>query len=136
MVRVKPYSPEKHYAAMVEWWLHHNWQPVAKEVLPVGSGWVVEVEGVPTCAGFFYTVQEVPQVAWMEWVVSNPSVSKEARSEALDALIGHITKVAESKGVKILFSAASHPGYLARLSKLGFTSGDTGMTHMVKTWQQ
>ena len=120
---------------LAEWWQAQKWEPVAPSILGEDNGRVVYVDDEPVAAGWFYTVREAPAVGWMEWVVGNPHADKQRRSKGLSALINELSEEAHLAGVAILFSAASHTKYLERLSQHGFKPADTGMTHMVKTWQ-
>ena len=135
MVRIEKYNKSQ-YPMLAEWWKAHQWEPVAKEILGEDNGRVAYVEDEPVAAGWFYTVREAPQVGWIEWVVGNPLVDYNKRSKGLTGLLDELSEEAHKAGVKVLFSAAKHIRYIERLSGHGFKPADTGMTHMVKTWQR
>jgi hypothetical protein len=121
---VKPFTLE-HYSEVHGWWEAHGWAPIALDSLP-STGFIVE--GV--CAGFLYSTDS--NMCILEWVISNPNASKEARSEGLDDLIDALLKAAHDKKYKMVFTSVSHPKLMKRYTEFGFKKTESEMTNMLK----
>ena len=115
------------------WWEEQGWPKIPKEMLPT-TGWIVEhsspegIDGV--CAGWLYKANSA--MAKLEWVVGNPSIPAEKRSEGLNLLIEHISQEARLAGYTALFTSTKHTRLIERLKLCGYTVGDEGVTHLFK----
>lgn len=118
---------------LVGWWNSWAFQPPVKDFLPkMGddfSGFIIEGEDGPLCAGFFYLTNS--PVGWVEWVVSNPNKSKE-RNQALNILIETLTNTLVESGCKFAYATMKHPSLISRYEAMGYTQGDSNSTEMIK----
>ena len=114
------------YETLSAWWSAQNWPVIPTDCLPAHG---LIIDGL--CAGFLY--QSDSKIAWIEWVVGNPSADKLARRAALNLLIDGLAELGKSLGNRIVFTAAKHPGLCARLIERGFQQTDTQMSHFVRS---
>ncbi len=91
------------------------------------------INDVPAVAGFLVLPKE-GRMAWVEWLVSNPDVSKEDRTQGFTEVMNHIDKVARLNGMKMLFSSADKDKlhYKKRLESFGFICTEETITHFLK----
>jgi hypothetical protein len=123
------------YDKLKEWW--NFWRFPAPDIcaLPkydneTTTGIMVSKDGVDVCAGFLYETNSA--ICWVEFIVSNPYVSKEDRGECLDELIQKFTIEAQSLGFGVIFSSIKHPSLLKRYVKAGYTIGTTNTNELIK----
>lgn len=107
------------------WWGEQGWPKIPKEMLPT-TGWIIE----NVCAGWLYKANSA--MAKLEWVVGNPSIPAEKRSEGLNILIEHISQEARLSGYTALFTSTKHTRLIERLKQCGYVVGDEGVTHLFK----
>lgn len=122
------------YPMLVEWWNAWNFTPPPHEFLPTSSedeysGYIIEVDGKPLCAGFFYLTNS--PVGWVEWIVSVKEKS-EHRSEALVYLIDLLTSTLTEAGCMFAYATLKHPGLISKYEALGYIQGDSNATEMIK----
>ena len=98
-----------------------KWVPVPKHMLPENGtgGFMVEKNNKPIVAGFLYTTNS--KVAWVEWVVSDPTYRDSDRKEALELLIKGIENVAKNSGFQVILSIGRSRGLIEVHRKLGYT---------------
>lgn len=113
------------YVKLCEWWKGWDWQPVPEKHLPELG--VVADECV---AGFLY-FKDSP-IAWVEWVVSDPTVEKEVRRKALHEVLEEISKLAKENGALVLYTSTNKASYEETLKSHGFLVGDTNVTQLFK----
>jgi hypothetical protein len=118
-----------HHSMLTEWWIAHKWSPIPGSMLPP-NGSVIYDDATPVCAGFIYKTDS--DIAWMEFIVSNPSSTKEQRTEALPALIADLTLKAKALGAKCIFTSCQSNSLIAKHIDQGFVKSDEGMTNLVK----
>ncbi len=124
-MEVRKYSPNDYFEISV-WWKNQGWPGVPQDHLPE-TGFVVE--GI--ASGFLYKTDS--KIAWLEFIIANPSTTKEERSEALDLIIDKLLETAKELNFKNVFSTAQHPKLLERYQKHGFTIGDQNMTNLMRS---
>ena len=100
---VRPWDRDKDYNTLVKWWNDWEFGKVPKECLPP-DGIIVEVDGIPVCAGGLY-IGVGTQFAFMEWVVADKRANKRDVHKALKICIDAIMKLAKSKGMKLVYTA-------------------------------
>ena len=83
-------------------------------------------------AGFLYLTNS--PIFSIEWLVADPAVSKEVRSDSLDELIAHIEKHAVLGGSYVSWMNISNQGLGKRLERLGYKKGDSNSMHFLKTF--
>ncbi len=112
---------------LTEWWKGHKWEVMPLDMLPP-TGFIVG----NICAGFIYKTDG--KLNMFEWVVSDPTSSKEDRAQALDILIDAVLEESQRDGAKIVFTSVQHPRLIERYKKQGFVVGDEGMTNLVRMY--
>lgn len=116
---------ELDYPMLYRWWLEHKFPPPPLEALPK-VGVIVE----DCAAGFIYQTDSC--IAWLEWIVVDPTCDKIKRRQALDGLVKELSQLAKEKGYKTLFSSSVHPGLIERLKQAGFMVGDNNTTQLIR----
>jgi hypothetical protein len=127
-------KPSDYDDLLVGWWQDWGWTPPDEMFLPTTSedeysGYIVEVDGEPLCAGFFYLTNS--PVGWVEWVISKKEKS-EARSRALDELLSLLTDTLVASGCAFAYASIKHANLIKRYENIGYIQGDAGMTEMIK----
>lgn len=119
------YHP-KDYAKIRRWWTLHGQAEVPKNVLPKCG--VVVMDGKRmVCAGWLYLDNTVP-VAWLAWLVSNPTLPAMTVAKGLKELVGAIEAVCKSQDRGLLFTMTDR-GSLGRFfQREGFVPNHSGMT--------
>lgn len=133
MLSVRPLKPEDYDDHLVGWWKDWKWQAPPRDFLPMDAtaGVMVEDDGVPVFAGFFYTTNSA--VCWIDWIVSSTTYrGRDKRQEALELLIDAINKVVKSLGYKYAYALIKHRGLIDTYIKKGFTQGDVYSSEMIK----
>ena len=113
---------ESDWDMLVEWWA--NWKDwgdnPTKEMLPLNGtgGLIIEKEGKPIMAGFLYLTNS--KVAWMEFIVSDPTYKENDRAEALELLILSLEDIARAMDKEIILSIGRNKSLLSMHKKLGY----------------
>lgn len=123
-MEVRKYERYEYYT-LVEWWNQHNWKAPSINMLPK-TGFIVE----NVCAGFLYKTDS--EIAWLEFIISNPNSDKEERSKGLDLVINALLEEAKISGFKAVFTSVEHKKLIERYKEHGFIETDKDMTNMVK----
>jgi hypothetical protein len=113
------------YSVISEWWKSHKWPVLPEHMLPK-TGMIID----NFCAGFLYKTDS--SIAWLEFIISNPSTKKEERADALDILIKGLVNRAKEDGFKTIFTSVEHPSLITKYKNNGFVIGDTNMTNLVR----
>lgn len=125
----RTFNKEQDFPVFDEWWKKRGWI-MNPEVLPVGTGFVVENNGVPIAAGWVYLTNS--PLAWLEYVVTNPEAGIKERGRCVDLLLsGIIARIKEAGSFKAVFTSLCSRGLMKAYERAGFTKADTGMTNMV-----
>jgi len=130
-MEIRAIDLEKDYPILTRWWKSHDWQPVAKEVLPP-LGYVVCQKERMLMAGFLYTAG---LVSWFEWIVSNPDTTGRETIISLDMLVDHVGEVCKEKGILVTFHATNVKSLIKRLESKGY-SPEEGITLLTKINQE
>lgn len=134
MLEVREVKLAEDYPELCEWW--RQWALIKPEVPWTYLPWkrlpptklIVCDETEKICAGFLYRAES--GWSFLEWIVTNPKVSKEKRSEGLEKLI-HSAKFFATQYNSDIFTSINHPGLIKKFQEAGFAVGDEGMTNMV-----
>lgn len=116
---------DKDLETLGNWWAAYNFPVVPKESLPK-NGLIID----NVCAGFLYCTDS--NIAWLEFVVGNPSLSKEERKVGLNELLFGLAGLAKELGYGVLFSSVTHPSLMDRYLETGFQKTDTNMTNLMR----
>lgn len=118
------------YPTLSNYWEMYGWVPVDQAALP-STGWVVSDDtGLILCASFLYLTNSA--VAWPEWTIGNPLISKEKRSQALDLLMDYTIEEAKKRNYKVLMTFTPHGKLIERYQKHGYSLGDQGVVSLVR----
>lgn len=129
-VIISKFEAKKHYEMVSNWWLKQDWPQIPVTALSQ-NGYVVDLEGLPLCAGWLYKTDS--DFALCEWVVGNPAAPWQLRNEALDLLLDTINSEAKKEGAKLLFTSLKHERLIERYKRHGFKETDHGMTNLVRS---
>ena len=119
------YRPQD-YAKIRHWWTLHGQPEVPKNVLPK-CGVVVKDKRQMVCAAWLYLDNTVA-VAWMAWLVSNPTLPAMTVLRGLKELISGIEAVCTSQNRSLLFTMTDRPALGRLLQREGFVANHSGMT--------
>lgn len=128
-ILVREVELNRDYGHLEYWWKSQAWSPVPRMFLPYGL--MAVVDDGPACAGFLYFDVSTP-IGWLEWIVANPAIRHEVRTEALDVLIESLCAKAKARGVTAIFSSVKHPMLGARLKRHKFIETDKNVSHMMR----
>lgn len=127
MIQSELFQTSHHYPLVCEWWKKSGWLPLPVEHLPE-IGIVVYTDDTPACAGFIYQTDSA--FCWFDFVVANPKVRRQKRSDCLSFLIKESKRIAEQMGFKTIIHSVKHPVLISRLEKEGFVSTEKNMTNL------
>jgi hypothetical protein len=116
----------KDYATVCKWWKGYAF-PAMPEILLPKNGLIIDGK----CAGFLYSTDS--GIAWMEFVVGNPEISKEERDGALDALIHGLARMAKDLGFMKVFTSTNSNRFTKRLLDCGFVVGDASTIQLIRS---
>ena len=122
------FDKERDYAVVCEWWEHHNYPQLSKEFLPE-HGFLAVEEGTPVSAIFLFKTDST--FMHMDFPVTNPKASPEARHEALKLMTEGAKALVKELGFKTIFTYSDNTNLINRYESLGFKKCDTGVTHLV-----
>ncbi len=117
------------YEELCRWWKGHGWTPMPVHLLP--TGWIIEKDGKPLCAGFVYKAEGVP-VAYFEYIVSNPDLKPIESYRAIDFLFEKVTEYLEFNMIQACFAKLNTKGLIKMYKRHNFIEGDTNMKDMVR----
>lgn len=107
-----PYVREEHYE-QVSGWLRLWKQDMPPSALP-RNGFIVPGKA----AGFLYLTDS--SVAWLENLVAAPGLSREERSQAVDAVVTAVIERAREHGVEMLMAYTRLDAVVERGKRFGF----------------
>ena len=104
MIKPRPYD-KTYYGILAGWWKGHpGWEPLPEDFIPK-HGVVCVDEGTSVCAAFLYETDT--KLAWIGFPIVDPTVSKEVRKDALDALIPSLLGIAKNLGYAAVMTTLS-----------------------------
>ena len=111
----RSWDRDKDYATLVKWWNQWEFGVVPKECLPP-DGIIVEIKGIPVCAGGLY-VCDGTAFGLMEWIVTDKQADARKTHSALKLCIDDIMKLAKNKGLKLVYTATKEQALHKRYTK-------------------
>ena len=102
------------YKYLVKWWKQYDFGKVPKECLPP-DGIIIE-DKKPICAGGIYFCDGT-KFGFMEWIVVDKKIGLKTAHNALNLCIEEIIKMAEEKGVKLLYTVTAQEALQKRYVK-------------------
>lgn len=129
MIAFEKFSSQKHYKTLTQWWNGHKFPVVPLDSLPE-LGIVCLAQDKPICSGFLYKTDS--NIAWMEWLLCDPSAPREYRGECINALIDKLEALAKDFGYTNIYTNLIHPSLCNRLESKGFIITDKQSINLVK----
>jgi hypothetical protein len=83
------------------------------------------------CSASLY-LSESGNIAFVEWVIMNPTSPKKLRVGSLPLLLTYISSYAIERGCKFLFTTTKSPQLIRRLKGMGFQVSDEQITNLIK----
>lgn len=111
-MKVIPYVREEHYE-QVRGWLRHWKQDLPPTALP-RNGFIIPGKA----AAFLYLTDS--SVAWIENLVAAPGLSREERSQAVDAVVMAAIDRARELGVELVMGYTRLDAVVQRVARFGF----------------
>ena len=112
---VRPWDRDKDYNTLVKWWNDWEFGKVPKECLPP-DGIIVEVDGIPVCAGGLY-IGVGTQFAFMEWIVTDKNAEPKKVHKCLKLCIDGIMGLAKDRGRRLVYTATKEQALHKRYEK-------------------
>ncbi len=108
-----PFVPELHFEQVRRWYEYHG-EELPLEALPP-TGFIIPWKA----AGFLYRTDSC--MAFIEGLVASTALSREERSQALDAIVLAIIHEARRLGFKSLLGYTGLDAVVKRAERLGFS---------------
>ncbi len=123
---------ESDWETLSDWWKAWNWPVMAKDMLPDNGtgGIMVENEGENIVAGFLYWSNS--KLVWLDWIISNPKVSRDVRQEAIKKLILTAESMTKKAGSKYMMSISRSNSLLKTHKQMGWSVDKTPSHEMIK----
>ena len=123
---------ESDWETLSDWWKAWKWPVMAKDMLPDNGtgGIMVENEGENIVAGFLYWSNS--KLVWLDWIISNPKVSRDIRQEAIKKLILTAEHMTKKAGSKYMMSISRSNSLLKTHEQMGWNVDKTPSHEMVK----
>ena len=123
---------ESDYEILTDWWKAWDWPILVKDMLPDNGtgGIMVENEGENIVAGFLYWSNS--KLVWLDWIISNPKVSRDIRQEAIKKLILTAEHMTKEAGSKYMMSISRSNSLLKTHKQMGWNVDKTPSYEMVK----
>ena len=123
---------ESDWETLSDWWKAWKWPVMAKDMLPDNGtgGIMVENEGENIVAGFLYWSNS--KLVWLDWIISNPKVSRDIRQEAIKKLILTAESMTKEAGSKFMMSISRSNSLLKIHKELGWTIDPDPSHEMIK----
>ena len=123
---------ESDYEILSDWWVAWSWPVMAKDMLPDNGtgGIMIENKGENVVAGFLYWSNS--KLVWLDWIISNPKVSRDIRQEAIKKLILTAESMTKEAGSKYMMSISRSNSLLKIHEQMGWTIDKTPSHEMIK----
>jgi hypothetical protein len=112
---------ESDWNELPSWWKWWRWPDVSRETLPLNGlgGIMVYKDNINIAAGFLYLSNS--NVAWLDWIISNPEYKDKDRKQALELLINTLEEVAKQQGYSVIITITKSKHLIDTHKKLGYT---------------
>jgi len=123
---------ESDWETLSDWWKAWNWPVMTKDMLPDNGtgGIMVENKGENIVAGFLYWSNS--KLVWLDWIISNPKVSRDIRQEAIKKLILTAEHMTKKAGSKYMMSISRSNSLLKTHEQMGWKVDKTPSHEMIK----
>ena len=130
MLTKRSWNREEDYATLISWWEDHEFGSVPCDLLPP-LGVIVESDGKPIAAAGLYTCDGT-SFGFMDWVVVDPNAPMRISHKAITLCLDTIIKVAEDKGLKLMYTCTKHEALWKRYTKNGMSLAEDGVRTFYK----
>lgn len=120
---------KKELKEVFEWWNYYGFEPVPETSLPK-LGLIVSKDNINLYSCFVYFTDS--DIAWVEWVVSNPKAPVDKKRGAFEYMMEIIEVILRLKGVAKIFTATNLPQFKNKLKKNQFIETDKDISHFIK----
>lgn len=128
-ITVRPFNAETDQALVNAWRRTWRWPEVPEEWLS-DDGLLLFHDGTPAAAGWLYSWGG--KLGWFEFVVTNPSVRHQSRTQSLEGLRDALESLARRRGLKVTLALSSSPRIKGVLERGGYMRDRNNLTSMVK----
>lgn len=122
------FTTKEEHDRIALWWESQRWPTVALSHLPP-VGWGVRRDGTLVCACWLYLTGTV--FCHLEWVVADPKLRRQERTDALNMMIEGTLGAARAAGCESVFTSTRHATLISRLERQGFQQTDKNMTNLI-----
>ena len=120
------------FGIVAPWWEARGGETPTREMLP-GCGAIAEHHGHPIACAFMYLDATGSGVAWLAWLATKPQIPARAAAGAIRLLVDFLKHHAKSLNYWLICASYHQPSLIRTFRKLGFQSGDQGMTQLFST---
>lgn len=122
---------ETDYKLLCQWWKWWRWTAPPQDCLPNNGegGIMIYKDKTPIVAGFLYTTNS--NLAWLEFVISNPTYKDNDRQDAIDYLLESLCYLAEKQGFKAIFTSLKSESLIKNYQRIGFVKSNNKTTELV-----
>ena len=132
-LQARPLTESDYDTILIGWWRDWLGEAPIRDFLPDNgcSGLMIEVDGIPVCAGFYYTTNS--KIFWIDWIISDLNYrTKPDRGEALKYLISELGEIGKRLGFKYAYTLFKHPVLHNTYKNLGYVKGGEYTGEMIK----
>lgn len=127
---IRPYK-DIDYELVASWHKMQGEPAPERDMMPLDSSFVVELDGVPVAAIAVY-LPNTPSFAMLDNLVGNPEITGLSRRDAVNALINHCKQFAQWNGYKRIFCLAYRDKLVTRYKEFGFRPTLQGVTTLIQ----
>ena len=120
------------FSEFYPWWQARGGDAPTREMLP-GCGLAVAHQGKPVAVAFMYLDATGSGMAWLAWLATCPHTNAHTTGRALRYALRHLVEHAASLNYWCIAATYHHPALIKTLKRLGFKTGDRGMTQLFIT---
>jgi hypothetical protein len=120
------------FARFAPWWTARGGDSPTREMLP-GCGVAVEWNPTPVAVAFLYLDATGSGMAWLAWLATCPDTSAHRTGRAMRHALRYLVGHAASLNYWCVAATYHHPALVKLLKRMGFKTGDRGMTQLFLT---
>lgn len=124
---------QEDYLAIAAWWPAHGADmPPPRLILPTCGAIATDSTEKPIACSFLYLDATGSGAAWLAWTATAPHTPPRLAYHALTSLITFLTDHARSLNYWVIGATFAPRGLIRLCQSVGFSSGDTQLTHLYK----
>lgn len=128
MIRYELFNPDSHFKTISDWWEKQKWSVVPLSHLPQ-IGVVVYSHDKMACAAWIYRTDSAFCI--LDWIVANPEIRKNERTESLNYLIEISKQIIKDLGFQSIFTVTRHSSLVSRFVKQSFSVSSENMASLI-----